>query len=102
MIVFAVDSFQLALGILWIMYSVSKSPHSSLPRTIGTSYYAVSLGLNILLTALIVIRLLIFRPILALIFIITYACDNPLNQVFLAVASAGQVAIQFFIPSQTY
>jgi hypothetical protein len=86
----------------------------------GTSYYAASLGLNVILTILIVIRLLLFRrqlrsaipqesawhyvsassifvesaalySILALIFLVTYAYGNPINQIFLVAASAGQV-----------
>lgn len=88
----------------------------------GTSYYAISLGINIILTILITIRLLGFRrqmlaslpaehakqyvsiaaiiiesaalySLFAVLFLITYALNNPLNQIFLGVASAAQVCI---------
>jgi hypothetical protein len=86
----------------------------------GTSYYIISLSVNIMITVLITIRLLWYRRIVteslsaehakqylslaailvesaalysvfALIFIVTYAINNPLNQIFMGVASAAQV-----------
>jgi hypothetical protein len=86
----------------------------------GTAYYAISLSVNIMLTILITIRLMMYRrlvssslsaehakqylslaailiesaalySVLAFIFIVTYAIGNPLNQIFLGVASSGQV-----------
>jgi uncharacterized membrane protein YgcG len=92
----------------------------------GTSYYIISLSVNILLTILITIRLLLYRrrarraiqgdqgseyfslaaiviesaalySVFALIFIITYAINNPLNQIFLGVASSAQQIAGYLI-----
>lgn len=86
------------------------------------SYYVISLTVNIIITILIIIRLLMYRrtildvlpkeharhyvsiatimvesaalySVLALIFIITYAVNNPMNQIFLTAASCAQVCI---------
>jgi hypothetical protein len=86
----------------------------------GTSYYAISLGVNIILTILIIVRLLMYRrrilgtlpddyakqytgiatiivesaavySLCALLFLVTYAVNNPANQFLLAIASAAQV-----------
>lgn len=118
-------------GMLWTVFSRQPglSLCSSLPMEYGTSYFAISLGNNIILTILITIRLLKFRrqvlaalpaqhakhyvsiaaiiiesaalySFFAVLFLITYALDNPLNQIFLAVASAAQVCIS--IPHVNY
>jgi len=92
----------------------------------GTSYYIISLSINIMLTILITIRLLMYRRIvtvslsadhakhylslaailvesaalysvLAIMFIVTYAINNPLNQIFLGVASAAQQIASYLI-----
>ena len=112
------------LGILWTYQSSQPglSLYSQLPLDIGTAYYATSLGVNVLLTALIVLRLLLHRRAIlrilpadytknylsviaiivesvafysafALAFIITYAINNPINQVFMYMGSACQVRI---------
>ena len=88
----------------------------------GTSYYTLSLSVNIMLTALITIRLLMYRraivrtlppdfavhyvslaaiviesaalySLFAILFLVTYAVDDPTNQVFLGLASAAQVSL---------
>ena len=112
------------MGTLWTLESSQPglSLYSKLPQAYGTSYYVVSLSVNILLTILIMTRLLMYRrrilevlpeeyarhyvslatimvessalySVFALIFIITYAINNPLNQIFLAAASTAQVRI---------
>ncbi|KAF8697250.1 hypothetical protein AX14_001415 [Amanita brunnescens Koide BX004] len=109
------------LGLMWTYQSSQPglSLYSQLPLDIGTAYYATSLGVNVLLTALIILRLLLHRravlrilpadytkhylsvttivvesvmfySIFALGFIITYAIDNPINQVFMYLGSACQ------------
>jgi hypothetical protein len=116
------------LGVLWTYQSSQPglSLYSTLPLDIGTAYYATSLGVNILLTALIILRLLLHRravlrilpadytknylsvtaivvesvvlySIFALAFIITYAINNPMNQVFMYMGSACQVRIALVI-----
>jgi len=110
------------MGTLWTLQSSQPglSLYSKLPQAYGISYYMISLGVNIILTILITVRLLMYRrtviaslsaehakqylslaailvesaalySILALIFIITYAINNPVNQIFLGAASSGQV-----------
>ncbi|KAF8079141.1 hypothetical protein FPV67DRAFT_1467657 [Lyophyllum atratum] len=102
------------------------SLYSALPQAYGTAYYIISLSVNILLTILIISRLVMYRrkvlaslpddhakhyvslatimvesaalySILALIFIITYAINNPLNQIFLGAASSGQQIAGYLI-----
>lgn len=121
------------MGTLWTLQSSQPglSLYSALPMAYGTSYYVISLSVNIVLTALISARLLWYRrraiavlrnsgvqiqeaaavdhgaayvslltimvesaalySVFAFIFIITYAVNNPINQIFLAVASSAQV-----------
>ena len=85
----------------------------------GTSCYVISLSVNIVLTILISARLLMYRrrvstikidngqhyvslatifiesaalySVFALLFIITYAINNPINPIFLTIASSCQV-----------
>lgn len=115
------------MGTLWTLQSSQPglSLYSSLPMAYGTSYYAVSLGLNIILTVLISLRLLLNRrsliaclpkehashylsliaiivesaaiySLFAILFLITYAVDDPSNQVLLAFASSAQVSSKTF------
>jgi hypothetical protein len=111
------------MGTLWTLQSSQPglSLYSALPMAYGTSYYAISLSVNILLTILIAARLLMYRrramlaalphghathyvslaaifvesaalySIVALAFIISYALNNPINQIFLCMASSAQV-----------
>lgn len=110
------------MGVLWTLQSSQPglSFYSALPLAYGISYYALSLSVNMVLTALIIIRLYQYRrmvtstlpaeyarhyvtlgtvfvesaalySVFALTFLITYAVNNPINQVFLSVAQATQV-----------
>lgn len=110
------------MGTLWTLQSSQPglSLYSKLPLAYGTSYQAISLSVNIILTILITIRLLMHRKkilatlpedharhyislatiiiesaalysVFAVIFLITYAVNNPINQIFLSMASASQV-----------
>jgi hypothetical protein len=112
------------MGTLWTLQSSEPglSLYSKLPMAYGTSYYIISLSVNIMLTLLITVRLLWYRRIVseslspehatqylslaailvesaalysvfALMFIISYAINNPINQIFLGVASAAQVCL---------
>ena len=114
------------MGTLWTLQSSQPglSFYSALPLAYGTSYYAISLSINIVLTILIVIRLIQYRKtamaalpeehakhylsivtvlvesaalysIFALLFLITYAINNPINQVMLGIAQATQVSTLF-------
>lgn len=110
------------MGTLWTLQSSQPglSLYSALPMAYGTSYYVISLSVNILLTILITVRLVMYRrkiskilpsldgnhylslaaifvesaalySIIALAFIISYAVNNPINQIFLSMASSAQV-----------
>lgn len=110
------------MGTLWTLQSSQPglSLYSALPMAYGTSYYVISLSVNILLTILIAARLLMYRrkamltlphghathyvtlaaifvesaalySIAALTFIVSYALNNPINQIFLCTASSAQV-----------
>ncbi|KAF8971758.1 hypothetical protein BDZ97DRAFT_1143843 [Flammula alnicola] len=116
------------MGTLWTLQSSQPglSLYSALPMAYGTSYYVISLSVNIILTILITIRLLLYRrrlleslpsahgshyvslatifvesaalySIFALIFIVTYAINNPINQIFLSVASSAQQIASYLI-----
>ncbi|KAF7376506.1 hypothetical protein MSAN_00066600 [Mycena sanguinolenta] len=98
------------------------SMYSALPQAYGTAYYALSLGSNIILTLLIIGRLITYRrrllenfpdepashyislatviiesaalyTIFAVLFLITYALNNPTNQVWLAVHQIANLLI---------
>jgi len=117
-----------AMGTLWTLQSSKPglSFYSALPLAYGTAYYALSLGVNILLTLLITLRLLMHRrrilatlpedhakdyvslvtiivesaalySVFALIFLITYALDNPTNQIFLGVGHSTQQIANYLI-----
>ena len=110
------------MGTLWTLQSSQPglSLYSALPLAYGTSYYVISLSVNIILTILITVRLLLYRrqitstlspeygkqyvslativvesaaiySLFALLFIISYAVNNPINQIFLTLASIAQV-----------
>ncbi|KAJ6593301.1 hypothetical protein B0H19DRAFT_1055905 [Mycena capillaripes] len=95
------------------------SLYSKLPQAYGTAYYTISLSANIIMSLLIIGRLISYRrtllqslpaelanhyislatviiesaalySIFAVLFLVTYAIDNPTNQIWLAVASACQ------------
>ncbi|KAF8204054.1 hypothetical protein BJ912DRAFT_224815 [Pholiota molesta] len=117
------------MGTLWTLQSSQPglSLYSALPMAYGTSYYAISLSVNILLTILIAARLLMYRrramlaalphghathyvslaaifvesaalySIVALTFIISYALNNPINQIFLCMASSAQQIAGYLI-----
>ncbi|GLB43554.1 hypothetical protein LshimejAT787_1400660 [Lyophyllum shimeji] len=117
-----------AMGALWTLQSSQPglSLYSALPLAYGTSYLSISLGVNIILTILITVRLLLYRrtvmktlpedhareyvslvtivvesaslySIFALIFLVTYAINHPVNSVFLAVASFTQQIANYLI-----
>ena len=97
------------------------SLYNSLPIAIGTAYYVTSLSVNIFVTTLITIRLILHRQsvitnalppehtvhhlsvativiesaalysAVGLCFLVSYAINNPLNQIFMALASSCQV-----------
>lgn len=118
----------LVLGILWTLQSSQPglSLYSTLPLAYGTSYYAISLGVNIILTVLITGRLIQYRravnsvlptehsraytslmaivvesaslySVFATLFLITYAMDHPMNQIFLSVANSAQQIANYLI-----
>lgn len=124
------------MGTLWTLQSSQPglSLYSKLPQAYGTSYYVISLSVNIILTILITIRILMYRrmildvlpeeharhyvslatimvesaalySVLAFIFIITYAVNSPINQIFLTAASSAQVCQSHDVielPANTY
>ncbi len=112
------------MGTLWTLQSSQPglSFYSALPLAYGESYYAISLGVNIMLTILIILRLYMYRrrlltslppeharhyvslativvesaalySVFAILFLITYAVGHPTNQIFLGVASSTQVCL---------
>lgn len=118
------DDGLVVMGTLWTLQSSQPglSLYSALPMAYGTSYYAISLGINIILTILITLRLVMYRrsimsrlpaeyaahyvslaaiivesaaiySVFAILFLITYAVNNPTNQVLLAFASSAQVSV---------
>lgn len=116
------------VGVLWAVKSSTPglSLYSQLPVVLGTSYYALSLGVNVLLTVLIAARLLAYRSavtaalpaaharyyvslaaifiesaalysVCALLFLVTYAVNSPMNQVFLGMTNTGQQIATYLI-----
>ncbi|KAM5533526.1 hypothetical protein V8D89_012805 [Ganoderma adspersum] len=116
------------MGTLWTLQSSfpGLSLYSKQPLAFGTSYYAISLGLNIVLTALILVRLLMYRrthlahlpsghaqqylslatliiesaalySIFAIMFLVSYAMNKPINQVWLGFVQAAQQIATYLI-----
>ncbi|KAK2461395.1 hypothetical protein APHAL10511_005858 [Amanita phalloides] len=102
------------------------SLYSSAPIAFGTAYYVTSLSVNILVTLLITLRLLLHRQavleslppehadhyisvativvesaalysVFALAFIISYAINNPINQIFMSLGSSCQQIAGYLI-----
>ncbi|KAJ7658455.1 hypothetical protein B0H17DRAFT_1213202 [Mycena rosella] len=102
------------------------SLYSERPMAYGTAYYAISLSVNVVISILIIARLLIYRrrlrtgvpgarashylsiatifvesaalySVFAILFLITYATDEPTNQIWLSVASAAQEIAGYLI-----
>ena len=111
------------MGTLWTLESSHPglSMYSAQPLAYGTAYYALSLGVNIILTVLIVARLLMYRrthmahlppehaqqylslatliiesaalySAFAIASLVSYAIDNPISQIWLGSAQAAQVS----------
>ncbi|KAJ7486815.1 hypothetical protein FB451DRAFT_1554016 [Mycena latifolia] len=124
--IFLLASF--AMGVLWTLQSSqpSLSLYSVLPLAYGAAYYAISFGVNITTSLLIVARLLFYRrrlranvsgssaghyisvltifiesaalySVFAVLFLITYTVDQPTNQIWLTVASAAQQIAGYLI-----
>ncbi|KAI0714648.1 hypothetical protein C8Q76DRAFT_618809 [Earliella scabrosa] len=116
------------MGTLWTLQSSHPglSLYSAQPLAYGTAYYTLSLGVNIILTVLIIARLLMYRrthlahlppqhaqqyfsiatliiesaalySIFAVAFLVSYAMNQPINQVFLGCASAAQQIATYLI-----
>ncbi|KAF8634971.1 hypothetical protein AX15_000694 [Amanita polypyramis BW_CC] len=102
------------------------SLYSAAPIAFGTAYYVTSLSVNIFVTILIILRLTLHRraildalppdyakhylslativvesaalySVFALAFIISYAANNPINQIFLTLASTCQQVAGYLI-----
>ncbi|KAF9461369.1 hypothetical protein BDZ94DRAFT_1263869 [Collybia nuda] len=116
------------MGTFWTLQSTQPglSLYSAQPLAFGTSYYTISLAVNILLTILIIGRLVVYRKrivrtlpeehakhyismmtivvesaalysIFALVFLITYATGHPANQILLATETACQQIAGYLI-----
>jgi len=116
------------MGIFWVLQSSSPglSLYSHLPLAFGTSYYALSIGMNVVITFLIIGRLLAYRKriissgateqgvyytslvsiiiesaslysVFAILFLSTYGANNPINQIFLGFTSIAQQISAFLI-----
>ena len=112
----------IVLGTIWTLQSThpNLSLYSKEPEAFGTAYYAVSLGLNIFLTTLILARLLMHRRTIlehlppehakhylslmtlivesaalysgfAIMFLVAYGLNQPINQIFLGFSQGAQV-----------
>ena len=112
------------MGVLWTLQCSQPglSAYSKEPLAFGTAYYTLSLGTNIVLTALIVGRLLMYRrthrahrppehasqylslatlvvesaalySAFSIAFLVSYAMNQPINQVWLGCAQAAQVRL---------
>ncbi|KAJ7486867.1 hypothetical protein FB451DRAFT_1349966 [Mycena latifolia] len=117
-----------AMGVLWTLQSSQPglSLYSKLPVAYGTTYYAISLSVNIITSFLIIARLLMYRrrlrsdiphtraghyisvvtifvesaalySVFAILFLVTYAISQPTTQIWLGVASAAQQIAGYLI-----
>ena len=117
------NSSTIVMGTLWTLQSSHPglSMYSKEPLAFGTAYYALSLGVNIILTILIVARLLMYRrthlehlpaehaqhylslatliiesaalyTCFAIAFLVSYALNKPINQIWLGFAQAAQAS----------
>ncbi|PIL31172.1 hypothetical protein GSI_05869 [Ganoderma sinense ZZ0214-1] len=121
----------LVMGTFWIIKSVEpgNTLYSPLPQQLGIAYFSLSLGVNVILTTLIVARLLAFRraniaflppehaqqylstaavviesaslySVFAIVFIVTYGLSAPSNVILLGCAQASQVRLRLLpLPS---
>ncbi|TBU24626.1 hypothetical protein BD311DRAFT_790911 [Dichomitus squalens] len=116
------------MGTLWTLQSSHPglSLYSKEPLAFGTAYYALSLGLNIVLTALILLKLLMYRhkhlvhlppehssqylslvaliiesaalySAFAVMFLVSYGLNKPINQIWLGFAQAAQQIATYLI-----
>jgi len=116
------------LGILWVLQSSQPglSLYSKVPVAFGISYYTLSIGVNIILTFLITIRLLIYRrrfkatsteapvqvytslltifiesaalySVFSICYLVTYAIGNSINNVFIGFTTGAQQISAFLI-----
>ncbi|OSD05324.1 hypothetical protein PYCCODRAFT_1533092 [Trametes coccinea BRFM310] len=116
------------MGTLWTLQSSHPglSMYSKQPLAYGTAYYTLSLGTNVVLTMLIIMRLLKYRRALldclpsahsqhyvslisiivesaalysafAVAFLVSYAIDAPINQIWLAFAISAQPISTYLI-----
>ncbi|KAI1786820.1 hypothetical protein LXA43DRAFT_1168927 [Ganoderma leucocontextum] len=116
------------MGTFWTIESTRRgqSLYDSVPRAFGVAYFSLSLGVNVVLTALIVARLLAFRranaaflppdhaerylslaalivesaalyTLFAVAFLISYGLNAPVNQVLLGFAQAAQQVATYLI-----
>ncbi|KAJ3927510.1 MAG: hypothetical protein NXY57DRAFT_926273 [Lentinula lateritia] len=116
------------MGTFWTLESSQPglSFYSKLPLAFGTSYYSISLGVNIIMTFLITGRLLAYRKqildtlpaehakgyvslltivvesaaiysVCAFLFLITYSVNNPANQILLFISCAAQQITSYMI-----
>lgn len=116
------------MGTLWTIRSSQPglSLYSTEPLALGTSYYTISLAVNILLTTLIIARLFMHRrqvlqslpeeygryyvslasifvesaalySVFAIVFLIMYATGSPATHILLAIAGASHVRCYYFV-----
>ena len=110
------------LGTLWTLQASHPglSLYSKEPLAFGTAYFSLSLGANVILTALILVRLVMYRrthlahlppgharhylslatlvvesaalySVFAVMFLVSYALNKPINQIWLGTAQSAQV-----------
>ncbi|KAJ3013836.1 hypothetical protein NUW54_g1477 [Trametes sanguinea] len=116
------------MGTLWTLQSSHPglSMYSKQPMAYGTAYYTLSLGTNVVLTILIIMRLLTYRrallehlpsahsqhyvslisiivesaalySVFAVAFLVSYAINAPINQMWLAFAVSAQPIATYLI-----
>ena len=117
----------LALATVWVLKASqpTRSLYNSVSVAFGTAYAATSIGVNVLATIMITVRLALHRrlimntlppehamhyvsvativiesaalySIFALGFMVSYAIKNPLSQIFMSLASVCQVCISLY------